>query len=194
MFDFGHFNVHHKYSLTYSGGTDRSGELYYNFSISNDLTQMVNFSTQVSCCDSHGPALLAFFLFSDASTCSVMAFPPLGNSNHVVVSISIDFPSNSQRDAAFHCKAYDCSRADWGSLCDHLRDVLWEDIFKFCASVVANEFCECVKVEIDVYIPHRNYQVKPHSSPWFPAACAATIVHLITFSACTSRINLLNLK
>ena len=121
-------------------------------------------------------------------------FPPLGNSDHIVVSISIDFPSNSQRDAPFHCKAYDCSRADWGSLCDHLRDVLWEDIFKFCASVVASEFCECVKVEIDVYIPHRNYQVKPHSSPWFPAACAATIVHLITFSACTSRINLLNLK
>ena len=26
-------------------------------------------------------------------------------------------------------------------------------------------------------IPHRKYQVKPHSSPWFSAACAAVIVH-----------------
>ena len=34
-----------------------------------------------------------------------------------------------------------------------------------------------VQVEIDVYIPHRKYQVKPHSSPWFSAACAAAIVH-----------------
>ena len=30
---------------------------------------------------------------------------------------------------------------------------------------------------IYIYIPHRKYQVKPHSSPWFPAACAAAIVH-----------------
>ena len=28
---------------------------------------------------------------------------------------------------------------------------------------------------LDVYIPHRKYQVKPHSSPWFSAACAAAI-------------------
>ena len=40
-----------------------------------------------------------------------------------------------------------------------------------------SEFCEWVQVGIDVYIPHRKYQVKPHSSTWFSAACAATIVH-----------------
>ena len=28
-----------------------------------------------------------------------------------------------------------------------------------------------------MYIPHQKYQVKPHSSPWFSAECAATIVH-----------------
>ena len=33
------------------------------------------------------------------------------------------------------------------------------------------------QVRIDVYIPHRKYQVKPHSSLWFSAACAAAIVH-----------------
>ena len=27
------------------------------------------------------------------------------------------------------------------------------------------------------HIPHRKYQVKPHSSPWFSAACAAAILH-----------------
>ena len=45
VFVFGDFNVHHKDWLTYSGRTDRPGELCYNFSISNDLTQMVNFPT-----------------------------------------------------------------------------------------------------------------------------------------------------
>ena len=57
-----------------------------------------------------------------------------------------------------------------------MRDVPWEDIFKLGASA-ASEFCEWVQVGIDVYIPHRKYQVKPHSSPWFSAACAAAIVH-----------------
>ena len=106
-----------------------------------------------------------------------MVFPPLGNSDHIVGSVSIDFPTNSQQDAPFHRIAYDYSRADWNGLRDHLRDVPWEDIFKLGASAAASEFCEWVQVGIDVYIPHRKYQVKSHSSPWFSAACAAAIVH-----------------
>ena len=84
---------------------------------------MVNLPTQIRDCDSHSSALLDFFLSSDASICSSMAFPPLGNSDHVIVSVSSDFPSNSQRDALFHHIAYDYSRADWDGLHDHLRDV-----------------------------------------------------------------------
>ena len=144
--------------------------------ISNDLAQMVNFLTRIPDCDSHSPALLDLFLSSDASICSTMAFPPLGNSDHVIVSVSIDFPSNSQRDAPFHCIVYDYSRADWDGLRDHLRDVPWEDIFKLGVSA-ARKFCEWVKVGIDVYIPHRKCQAKPHSSVWFSAACAACIAH-----------------
>ena len=106
-----------------------------------------------------------------------MAFPPLGSSDHVVVSISIDFLINSEQDTPFHCVAYDYSRADWDGLRDHLRDVPWEDIFKLSDSAAASEFCEWDQVGIDVYIPNRKYQVKPHSSPWFSAACAAAVVH-----------------
>ena len=106
-----------------------------------------------------------------------MAFPPLGNSDHVVVSVSIDFPIHLKRDAPFHRIAYEYSRADWDGLCDHLRDVPWEDIFKLSASAAASEFCEWVQVGIDVYIPHHKYQVKPHSFSWFSAVCAAAIVH-----------------
>ena len=116
---------------------------------------MVNFPTWIPDCDSHGPALLDLFLTSDASIYSTMTFPPLGNSDHVV-SISIDFPSNCQRDALFQCIAYDYSRADWDGLCDHLRDVPWENICKLGASAAASEFCERVQVGIDVYIHHRK--------------------------------------
>ena len=118
-FSFGNFNVHHKDWLTYSGGTDRSGELCHNFSLSNYINQMVNFPTWIFDCDSLSTALLDLFLPSDTSICSTMTFPPLGNSDHVVVSVSIDFPSNSQRDAPFHHIAYDNSLADGDGLCDH---------------------------------------------------------------------------
>ena len=138
---------------------------------------MVHFPTRILHCDSHSPALLDIFLSSDNSISSTKTFPPLGNSDHVVVSVSVDFQSYSQRNAPFHCIAYDYSHADWDGLGDHLRDVPWEDIFKLSASAVASEFFVWVQVGNDVYIPHQKYQVKHHSSPWFSAACAAAIVH-----------------
>ena len=101
MFVLGDFNVRHKDLLTYSSGTHRPGELCYNFSISNNLTRIVNFPIRILDCDSHSPALLDLFISSDASICSTMAFPPLGNSDHVVVSVSIDFPIDSKQDTHF---------------------------------------------------------------------------------------------
>ena len=105
-------NVRHKDCLTHSGGTDRLCELCYNFSVSNDLTQMVNFPTRILDCNSHSPALLDLFPFYDPNSCFAMPFPPLGNSDHVAVSVSIDLPINSKQDAPFHRIAYDYSRAD----------------------------------------------------------------------------------
>ena len=86
-----------------------------------------------------------------------MAFPPLGSSYHAVVSVSIDFPINSKQDALSHCIAYDYLCADWDGLCDHLRDVQQERIFKISASTAATEFCEWVQVGNDGYIPHNKY-------------------------------------
>ena len=73
-----------------------------------------------------------------------MAFPPLGNSDHVVVSVSIEFPSYSQRDVPFHHIAYDYSCADWDGLHDHLRDVPWEVSLSDQASHISMVFsCLC---------------------------------------------------
>ena len=91
-----------------------------------------------------------------------MAFPPLGNSDHFVVLACIDFPSNS--------KGNGYSRAVWDVLRDNLRDFPWDDIFKLVLLLLLVH-CKWV------HIPDCKYQVKPHSSPWFSAACAAAIVH-----------------
>ena len=98
-----------------------------------------------------------------------MPFPPLGNYDHVVVSVSIDFPSNSKRDALFHYMAYDCCCPDWDGLHDHLK--------------------------VYVYITHGKYQVKPCLSTWFSAGHAAGTVHKNHFFfVFIIRINVLNLK
>ena len=103
-----------------------------------------------------------------------MAFSPLGNSDHVVISVFIGFSTNIKWDALI---AYNYCCADWDGLYGHLRDVPWEDTFKLNATAAASEFFEWVQVEIDLYIRYWKYQVKPHSFPWFPAACAAAKVH-----------------
>ena len=51
-----------------------------------------------------------------------------------------------------------------------------------------------VLIGIDVYTPHKKYQVKLHSFSWFSAACAAAIVHRNHFFVCTKRINFSILK
>ena len=56
----------------------------------------------------------------------------------------------------FHRIAYDYSCADCDGLCDHLRDVPWEDIFKHGASAAASIFCEWALAGIDVYISPRK--------------------------------------
>ena len=73
---------------------------------------MVNFPTRIPDFRSHSPAILDLFISSDASICSTMSFSPLENSDHVFVSVSIDFPSYLQQDALFHRIPFDYSCAD----------------------------------------------------------------------------------
>ena len=82
VFVFGDFNGHHKNWVTYSHETDRPGELCHNFLFQTTLLRWLTFLRGSQ---------------TDASVCSAMAFPPLRNSDHAVVSVSIDFTSNKQR-------------------------------------------------------------------------------------------------
>ena len=83
--------------LTYSGGTNKYGEhCYVFFSILNDLTQIVNFPIWTPDFDSHTRDPLHLCLSADTSICSTVTFHALGNSDHVVVSVSIDILSDSK--------------------------------------------------------------------------------------------------
>ena len=109
---------------------------------------MVNFSAWIHNCNSHSLAALYLFLCFSVSVGSTMSFSLLGNSDHVVVSLSIEFPSNSQRDTLFYYIAYDYFLADWGSLCDHLRDVSWGDICKSVLLPLLGNFVSGSRLEL----------------------------------------------
>ena len=145
VFAFGDYKIHNKDWLTHSGESDRLMNFVITFL--SQMTQMVNFPTRISDCDSRSPALLDLFLCSDASICSTMDFSPLGNLDYVVASVSINFLSRPKLDASFHHLAYDYSRVDWDDLRNDLRDLPWKDIFKLGVSAdifkIYLSFCTC---------------------------------------------------
>ena len=120
-----------------------------------------------------GPALLNLF-FSDASICFT-AFLSLGN--QILCQFLLSFPSNTRGLVPFHRKDCQYFRVDWDGLCNNLRGVLWEDIFRLGASAADTEFCKKDLVGIDVCIPHYQYQVKSYLSLQFLAFCAAATSH-----------------
>ena len=86
----------------------------------------------------YSPALLDLFLSSDPSVCTTVALYPLGDSDHIAVSVPIDFPSNSKNPAF----GYSCS--DSYNMCNLLRDAPLEDTIKLGASAtteLVNEPC-----------------------------------------------------
>ena len=87
------------------------------------------------------------FPSSDASICSTMAYLPLGNSDYVAVSVTIDF-LNSKQDAPFHHIAYNYSRADWDGLRDHLRDVPWGISLNFVLLLLVVNFVSGLRLEL----------------------------------------------
>ena len=167
---FGDFNIHHKDWLTYSSGTDRSDELCYNFSISNNLTQMVSFPTGTQ------TVVLTVLLSWIYLFLLMLVFVLQWFYLHWEILIML----LSQFPLTFHHIHNRMPR--FITLLMTILMVcmiLWEMFHGRISlnSAPASEFCEWVQVGIDVYIPHWKYQVKPHSSPWFSAACAAAIVH-----------------
>ena len=123
--------------------------------------------------------LLFFYLSlsSDDNIWSIMAFHPLGNCDYIVVSVSIDFPFNSQRDASFYRIAYDYSCADWDGFHDHLRDVPWEHTLSLVLLLLLVNFVSGFGLELMYISVRENIRSSLTHLHGFSAACAAAIVH-----------------
>ena len=139
VFAFGDFNIHHKDWLTYSGGTDRPGELGCKFFNLKWLMTLI-------------VLLLRIYIFLLVLVFVLQWFSL--HSGHVIVSVSIDFLLTGK---VITISLHDYFCPDWEGVHCHLWDVPWEDILKLGGYAAAGEFCEWVQVKIDVHIPHRKY-------------------------------------
>ena len=110
---FGDFNVHHVQWLTHSNHTDNVGVECFNFSLAYELKQIIPFPTRVPDTANHFPSLLDLFLTSVPEFCTPTRLPPLGSSDHCVVSVSIDMPSKCSSEVHFHRTSYCYAQADW---------------------------------------------------------------------------------
>ena len=138
------FNIYHKDCLTYSDATDRPRELCDDFSLWNDLTQIVNFPTRIPNCDLHS-VLFCIYLFL---LNLVFALLWLSLHSKILILLWSQFPLallQPQMEMSLFITQLYCSRTDWDCLCIQLKDI---PDFGICAA--PTEFCLCIQVGIDV--------------------------------------------
>lgn len=75
-----------------------------------------------------------------------MVFPLLWNTDHLTVSVSIDFPLPTKRDAPFHDAAFDPSHNKWNGFCHSIRDAPFEGLSNLGASFDISKFHDYAKV------------------------------------------------
>ena len=83
----GDFNVHHQLWLS-SFFTDQPGEQAFNFAISHDLEQLVQFPTRIPDHFGDTPNILDLYLTSNHLAFSFKLSSPLGSSDHNLISVT----------------------------------------------------------------------------------------------------------
>ena len=170
---FGDFNVHNVDWLVHSRTTDLSGQAAQDFAVSHNLSQIVTCPTRVPDRAGDTGYLLDLFLTSNPTCFSHKVTSPLGTSDHCVITVS-GKQVCSTPSAPFHRTVYQFSKADWCGFRTFLSQVQAENlILSENVHKSAQELTEWLQIGMLAYIPHRTFQMKPHSQPWFTPECAA---------------------
>ena len=78
-------------------------------------------------------------------------------SDHLVISVDIDFMVKSTNEQPYHRNVYSFNNADWDGFHDYLRDVSWLDIFQHNVNKAGEEISDWIQIGIDCLIPYRKY-------------------------------------
>ena len=135
-----------------------------DFVCNHGLTQLVNDPT-------HGDAVLDLILCSDVLCCDdVCMLPPLGSSDHCVVSFTLFVSLSPAPTQAVNNAKPNFSRADWSGICNFLSSVNRQMEFANCVSVNEywNNFLHIIGQSIDKFVPcykHTKHTVSVKSYP-----------------------------
>ena len=153
---FGDFNIHHVQWLTHSNHTDNVGVECFNFSLAYELKQIIPFPTRVLDTANHFPSLLDLFLTYVPEFFTPTRLPPLGSSDHCVVSVSIDMPSKCSSEVPFHQTSYRYAQADWDNFRSYIAEGPFNSFFKFRASKLTSLISDWIRNGIKLFIPSQN--------------------------------------
>src|ERR1700755_106304 len=120
-----------------------------------------------------------FSATSNPSPYTVKLFPPLGSSDHLLISASSSIssslpqerPPSTERKRLWHFGA-----ANWSDLRSYFFDFPWND---YCfrgrgPSECAERITEVILSDMEAYIPYSFPSTKPNK-PWFNSACSRAI-------------------
>src|ERR1700755_1828183 len=113
---------------TANGFHEPAGQLAYNFAIQNNLEQLVQLPTRIPDRLGDESNMLDIFLTSYPFPYTVKLFPPLGSSDHLLISVSCSIsssllqerPQYSARRRLWHFGA-----ANWSDLRLYFSDFPW---------------------------------------------------------------------
>ncbi|KAL7640560.1 UNVERIFIED_CONTAM: hypothetical protein RMT77_008835 [Armadillidium vulgare] len=175
---FGDFNVHHRQWLS-SSSQDPAGELAFQFSIQNNLEQLVHLPTRITDRLGDEPNILDLFLTSNPSPYTVKLFPPLGSSDHLLISVSCPVSSSLPQERpplSGRRRFWHFGATNWSDLRSYFSDFPWND---YCfrgrgPSECADRITEVILSGMEAYIPYSFPSTKPNK-PWFNSACSRAI-------------------
>ena len=173
----GDFNVHHREWLG-SNFTNHVGTATFEFATLNSLSQLIEGSTRIpdNSLQQPSPGPLDLFLTSHPGQYTINIKPPLGTSDHNLISTSCPMahnpPSNSSNRRLWHF-----SSANWHDIRQFYHDFPWND-FVFRSrdpSECALLFTEVLVAGMEAYVPFSFAKSSSSCKPWFDRSCSEAI-------------------
>lgn len=174
----GDFNVHNSNWLAHSNKTDEAGRQAEAFAISCNLTQLVDCPTRVPTNPMDFRNTLDLYLSSEPDSYVINSNGPLGNSDHVLISVSCPLTAEKLVQPKNRRVVWHYNKAKWDELREFYAEYPWhatcfniEDVSQ-CAEAVT----EVILLGMELYIPH-NTKKPPSAKPWFNKDCKRACVN-----------------
>ena len=170
----GDSNVHHTDWLQ-PIHTDVGGIEAFNFSISNELEQIIKHPTRVPDHHDHAANILNLFFTSNPQNYTYTVPSPLGSSDHCTVSVTFSFtPPPPILPTQRHLWHFENARH--ADMTNFLLDFPWNDYYFRTRDpdLAATAVGEVVDSGMKAYIPYFLITFS-HSNPWLDRVCSSFI-------------------